>query len=594
MSRFLPGFDFFSIGVNYWSSHAGMSMWWNFSAAEVEADFAALHSVGVNTARVFPLWSDFQNIHLACGICNNMREFAFADGSPLPAEGIRSYGIDGEMIKRFRIVADLAEKYEIKLIVAILTGWMSGAMFIPPALSGKNLLTDPLALRVENMFIRGLVGALKDHPAILAWEPGNECNCLSDCNADESWNWLHMVTSSIRLADQSRPVYSGMHGSSDYRNRAFNLLIHKELCDAVTVHPYPAFTAHCGKSALNDIPAIFHAPAESLYYRGVSGKTAFVEEIGAFGESYLSDERTEQYLYTVLCSSWVHDLGSVLWWCGFSFDRCPEQYPYRWCGMERNLGAFNSDRSMGGAARAMKRFSETALPELPPRRIDAVAVLTALPDSWKTAYGTFVLSKQAGFEVEYCNINVIDTLPESDFYLVPCIAGYDVTDLAKYQQLLSAAEKGATVVFTYDGGYLQPFAKYFGCHVDYCSEKSSVVEFDLGGEHFALQENSTRKLIADSCTVAAADRSGNPVITVAEYGKGKLVMVNCAIENHALEEDNKLYKVYLKLAEIAGLTPEEKAPEIGVSFHGNCKVYINYADYPVDGMPGNSMKIEKV
>ena len=186
-----------------------------------------------------------------------------------------------------------------------------------------------MLLKLETLFIRGFVGALKDHKAIAAWEPGNECNCLGEApaNAATSWNWLNMIASTIRLADPTRPVFTGMHGATNNPDSNWNMVDQGELYDALTTHPYPAFTEHCGNSALNTIPAIYHATAETLYYAGGSGKCAFIEEIGSFGPGYLSDERAEKYTYNVLYSAWAHGLRSVLWWCGFSFDRCPEQYP---------------------------------------------------------------------------------------------------------------------------------------------------------------------------------------------------------------------------------------------------------------------------
>ena len=80
-----------------------------------------------------------------------------------------------------------------------------------------------------------------------------------------------------------------------------------------------------------------------------------------------------------------------------------------------------------------------------------------MDDVWKAAYGSFILSKQAGFEIEFCNIASIDALPESKFYIVPSVSGYEVMDVHKYHLLLDAARNGATVVFTADSGYLQPF-----------------------------------------------------------------------------------------------------------------------------------------
>ena len=574
-------------------------MWELFSAEEVEADFAALHNTGVNTVRIFPLWSDFQPVIAIADCSNNFREMGFPDGSKLPATGIKSYGIDPIMMARFRTVADLALKYELQLVVGLVTGWMSGAMFVPPILSGRNLIEDHQARRLTEMFIRGFVNEMKDHPAIVAWEPGNECNCLSSGNVDCTWSWLHMVTSAIRLADPTRPVYSGMHGGRTDTKRSYNLIDVGSLCDALTTHPYPAFTPHCGKSALNNTPAIYHSTAETLYYRGVSGKPAFIEEIGAFGPGYLSEERTEAYCYTALYSALVHGLGSLLWWCGFSFDRCADNQPYRWGAMERELGALKSDRTPDGAAKAMKRFAAeiAKMQELPPREVDAMVVLSTMNDAWKSAYGAFILSKQAGFEIEFCNIATIDTLPASNFYIVPSIAGFEVMDIGKYHLLLDAAKNGATVVFTADSGYLQPFGAHFGCGVDYRTEEPEIMEFTLDGKKFATSQSITRRMKAVDCEILASATDGTPVITLKNYGKGKLIFVNAALENNAFDKNNDLCTVYRKLAQLAGLELPEKSKDTGITRHimpdGKVlKFYINYADTTVDGMPANSVKYE--
>lgn len=599
MSKYIPGFSRFGIGVNYWASDSGTMMWEKFSAAEIEADFIALKKFGVNTVRIFPLWSDFQPVIAICECDNNFREFGFADGSSLPEKGLKSYGIDPEMMKRFRIVADLALKYDLQLVVGLVTGWMSGAMFAPAAFSNRNLVTDHKVRRLTAMFIQGFVSEMKDHPAIIAWEPGNECNCLATADVDCTWSWLHMVTSTIRLADPSRPVYSGMHGGKTDPLRSYNLMDVGRLCDVLTTHPYPAFTAHCGKSALNTVPAVYHATAETLFYRGISKKPAFIEEIGAFGSAYISEKRTEDYLYTTLYSALVHDFGTVLWWCGFSFDRCADDRPYRWQAMERELGALKSDRSADGAARAMKRFADELadLPDIPSREIDAAVVMTVLPDAWKTAFGAFILSKQAGFEIEFTHIASSDELPESNFYIVPSIAGYEVMEIKKYRLLLDAAKNGATVAFTADSGFLQPFNELFGFEVDFRTEEPEKVEFTMDGETFSVDRTITRCMKAVDCEVSACDMSGNPVIMSKNYGKGKLIFVNAPLENSALIPDNNLYLVYRKLAKIAGLELPEKSKDVGITRHilpdGRIlKFFINYSDQTADGMPGNSIKYE--
>ena len=603
--KYLPGAADFLVGCNYWSSEAGIRMWQDWSEEAVEKDFAALKASGMNTVRLFPLWSDFQPVSWACKCAGAHGELVMPDGSPLPEHGLAHWGLSEIMMARFRKTADLARKYDLKLVVGLLTGWMSGALFVPPALADKNLYTHPEALYLETLFLRGFVSAMKDHDAIIAWEPGNECNCLSQCSDPVvSWNWLNLISSTIRLADPSRPVYSGMHGSSADPKSCWNQKALGELTDALTTHPYPAFTPYCGKSALNTIPAVYHAAAETLYYQA-SGKPAFIEEIGSFGPEYLSDERMEAYCRTVLYSAYAHGLGGMLWWCAFAFDKCAEQLPYRWVAMERNLGALTADRVPYGAARAMKSFRQEIrdLPydKLPPRRVDCI-VLTSVMEKraiWQAAYGSFILSTQAGFEIEFCDILSRDELPKSKFYLVPSISGYSAMPLGKYRLLLKAASEGAAVCFTAGSGMLQPFGSEFGCRVDYCAELPEKVQFTLDGgeEKFEVDSPITRRLIPDGCEVHSKDAAGNPVLIRQRYGKGQLIYLNVPIEQAAVASECKLYRIYRKIAQLAGLVLPEKAPEIGITHHelpdgGEIRIAINYADHEADGMKPNEVKID--
>ena len=603
--KYLPGAADFLVGCNYWSSEAGIRMWRDWSEEAVEKDFAALKDSGMNTVRLFPLWSEFQPVSWACGCAGAHAELVMPDGSPLPEHGLAHWGLSEVMMARFRKTADLARKYQLKLVVGLLTGWMSGALFVPPALADKNLFTHPEALYLETLFLRGFVSAMKDHEAIIAWEPGNECNCLAPCSDPMvSWNWINLIVSTIRLADPSRPVYSGMHGSSADPNACWNQRSLGELTDSLTTHPYPAFTPYCGKSALNTIPAVYHAAAETLYYQA-SGKPAFIEEIGSFGPEYLSDERTEAYCRTVLYSAYAHGLGGMLWWCAFAFDKCAEQLPYRWVAMERNLGALTADRVPCGAARAMKSFRQEigGLPygKLPPRRVDCTVLASVMEKNamWQAAYGSFILSTQAGFEIEFCDLLSRDELPKSKFYLIPCISGYSAVPLDKYRLLLKAASEGASVCFTAGSGMLQPFGSEFGCRVDHCAELPEKIQFTIAGceDEFEVGSPITRRLAADGCEVHGKDAAGNPVLLRRRYGKGQLIWLNVPIEQAAVTSECKLYRVYRKIAQLAGLDLPEKAPEIGITHHelpdgSEIRIAINYADHEAGGMKPNEVKIE--
>lgn len=229
----------FFTGCNYWASHAGTNMWNNWRADVIEEDFKKLAEAEVRVLRIFPLWSDFQplRMHYAGG-CTE-KEIRFRE-EPLAHTPEGKAGVDPVMIEHFQEFCDLAAKYELKLIVGLVTGWMSGRMHMPEAFAGKEMLTDPLVMRWQVRFVRYMVHRFKAHPAIQAWDLGNECNCMGNATHDEAYVWAHAITSTIKLEDPTRPVVSGMHGLSP--TGVWSPEDQGEILDILCTHPYPIFT----------------------------------------------------------------------------------------------------------------------------------------------------------------------------------------------------------------------------------------------------------------------------------------------------------------------------------------------------------------
>ena len=235
---FRPG-EFF-VGCNYWGSKAGVRMWraQDWSEKEIEKDLAALSAIGVEVMRVFPTWSEFQPI-VRNMVGNGTPHECLEEATDRPVYD--PLWLDPGAMARFRFFCDTAKRNNIKLMVSLVTGWMSGRLFFPRAFEGKDLLTDPDALMWQGRFVRGFVRAMRHHPAIVAWDLGNECNNLGKATSpQQAWNWLNTVSSAIRMEDSSRPVVSGMHGQSSSMYDVWNLQIQGELLDVLTPHPYPA------------------------------------------------------------------------------------------------------------------------------------------------------------------------------------------------------------------------------------------------------------------------------------------------------------------------------------------------------------------
>ena len=151
--------------------------------------------------RVFPLWSDYQPLtRLHAG--GNEHVGFLQNNGPFQNDA----AVDEEMMRRFRVFCDICRANDIRLVVGLVTGWISGRMFVPPAFDECNVLTDPDAVMWETRFVRHFVREMKDHPAIAAWDFGNECNCMGKASTAEFYNWMNAIGSAIRLADPTRPV----------------------------------------------------------------------------------------------------------------------------------------------------------------------------------------------------------------------------------------------------------------------------------------------------------------------------------------------------------------------------------------------------
>lgn len=87
------------------------------------------------------------------GVEGQERGYRFGEERFLDNEAEKA-GVSEEMMGRFVKFTELAEKHGIKLIVGLITGWMSGRLFVPPALRGRSILTDPRSIQWQVRFIK--------------------------------------------------------------------------------------------------------------------------------------------------------------------------------------------------------------------------------------------------------------------------------------------------------------------------------------------------------------------------------------------------------------------------------------------------------
>ncbi len=545
----------FTVGCNYWASHAGTAMWSDWQPDVVDEDLRQLSEAGLQVLRCFPLWPDFQPITLLRGGAGHPREIRMGE-EPLPDTPAGRAGLSEVMLERFATFADMAEQHNLKLVVGLLTGWMSGRLFIPPALEGLNVLADPLALVWETRFVREFVRRFKDHPAVLAWDLGNECNVMGEVrDRATAWAWTAAITNTIRAEDPSRMVISGMHGEIDvWAPESLG-----ELCDLLTTHPYPLWTIHAEQDPVDTIRTILHSTAESLLYAGLGGKPCMIEETGVMGPMMASDETAARFLRAILLSGWAHDLRGLFWWCAYDQTHLAHA-PYDWNTVERELGLIRIDRTPKPVLAELgefRRFIEgLPIENLPPRIREAVCLLPLDVDTWKVAYSTFVLAKQAGFDLDFASGE--GPLPDAPLYLVPSIRGINVITRRRWLALLEKVKAGAVLYVSMDDGLLDQFEETFGLRVVTRRRRASeTAAFTFNDETYTLPSPFRLDMEAAGAEILAREEDGNPAFTRFAYGEGQIFFLSTPIERALTTlpgafhnpDAQPVWKIYRRLAE---------------------------------------------
>lgn len=391
----------FMLGVNYWPRKSGVRMWQQFDAAEIDAEFAQIHELGMNTIRVFPLWNDFQLIYELAGGDNSLHKIGMRyDWNCTPE--FNPEMIDPEMFQNFDRVVELAGKHQLKLIVALLTVWMSGTLFSPSWKNERNLFSHPFMLKFQMLYCRAFAKRYANRPEILAWEYGNEQNCADSCDSPESaWVWLHALAAELRLNDPNTRIASGMHGLHHIgsRENPWTIADNADAVDLLTTHPYPEFTPGCFKDSPTDLRANLHATAESRYLMDLGKRPTLCEETGSLGNSYLSEDLSGAYLRMRLYSLFANGVSGCLWWC-YSDFQCAGDLPYRDVQMENDgVGLTGADGRVKPVALEMRKFHEVVerfgghLPEL---RRRAAILVSDLKDDWESVFNCYALCAQAG------------------------------------------------------------------------------------------------------------------------------------------------------------------------------------------------------
>lgn len=531
----------FLTGCNYWTTHKATEMWKDWDEGEVRKDLKALSENNVKYIRVFPLWRDFQPIIPCMKKRGHIVEFRLEGDRP--AEN-RDY-LDETMLARFDRFLDICDEFGIKVVVGLITGFMSGRLFIPSALFGKDLFKDEMALLFQQRFVRGFVTRFKDRTAVYAWDLGNECHGMGNIdNRFVASNWIGIISNAIRAADPKRPIISGMHGIGiDESESTWSIDGQAEFVDVITTHIYPYWTDCAGRDKIASFRASMHSTYETKMFSDLVDKPCLVEEIGTVGPNVCSEDVTADFLRISMLSNYANGAAGFMWWCSGDFTDV-KTIPHAWYMTEVELGMMDTNRSPKPMLSEMKKLTEflNSLDfELPKVKNDVVCVLTKDQKQWEIGYITHCLAKQSNLSLKFCFGE--KQIPEADAYLIPSMFGDNIMCHESFDYITDRVyNHGATLYMSMDFSMVKKFADLTGNTVEDSGLIAQKGSFALSGKEIEYMRDRTYFIRAERAEVLAKDEDGTPIMTRAKYGKGTVVYLNFPLEKKLIAENNAFLK----------------------------------------------------
>ncbi|HPJ21085.1 MAG TPA: hypothetical protein PLH18_01885, partial [Clostridia bacterium] len=198
--------------------------------------------------------------------------------------------------------------------------------------------------------------------------------------------------------------------------------------------------------------------------------------------------------------------------------------------LERELGIFKRDRKPKAIAHIFKSFGRSAASEKRSRK--AICILSNDQDNWKTAYGTYIISRDSGLDVVFRWQG--DDLPESDIYLLPCITGFRVINRKRWVQLVDRVRQGATLYISYNGGFLSEFSEVTGICIDSRMESCERIELEND-----MVINSGTKLVITciSGDILIYDKEKKPFMIENRLGNGRVLFCRGPVEMNCVDSD---------------------------------------------------------
>ncbi|MBV9718668.1 MAG: beta-galactosidase [Candidatus Eremiobacteraeota bacterium] len=385
MSRFL-------LGINYWPRRNAMYMWDRFDSEAVREDMARVKELGLDVVRFFLMWEAFQ---------------------PAPNE------MNPRALRQFDDFMQIVADAKLRAMPTLFCGHMSGVNWLPPwtlereTTHGRfrtiaagsvvdrrigDFYADPELLRAQVFFAQRVGERLRDHPALFAWDLGNEFSNLREpATANDAAQWSARLSETL-LEASGASASGGMHGEDFDHDRRLRPSSIARPWPFATMHGYSVYSAFArGKLDTNVVPFLCQLQ------QSFSGKRVLFTEFGnpecppgevrVDGFACLDEAELAEYARGSIDRLHARGALGAFWWCWSDYDpSLADVPPFDRAPHELRFGLLRSDETLKPVAHILAqvaREGRTVVEPAPAPIADETEHYAGLPESIEREYQAY-------------------------------------------------------------------------------------------------------------------------------------------------------------------------------------------------------------
>ncbi|HEV3090724.1 MAG TPA: hypothetical protein VGX91_04675 [Candidatus Cybelea sp.] len=387
MARFL-------LGINYWPRRSAMYMWQRFDLEEIGEDMLRIKALGLDVVRFFLMWDDFQ---------------------PEPT------AMDATALRRFDAVIERIAGAGLRAMPTLFCGHMSGVNWLPQwtlqrdstagrfrTITGSGAVdrgigdfyADPALLAAQVLFARRIGERVNGHPAVLAWDLGNEFSNLRVPESPQDAAEWSLRLSETLLEASGIGSTGGMHGEDFDKDRNLRPSSIARPWVFPTMHGYSVYSAFARDRLDTNV-----VPFLCQLQQSFSGKSVLFSELGnpqcppgaARVDGFACLDEMEMVCYGRGAIERLQARGALgaFWWCWADYDSALASLPpFDRAPHELRFGIVRGDGSAKPVAAMLTELASEAreIVAAPPPIADEAQHYAGLPQIIAHEYRSYCQS----------------------------------------------------------------------------------------------------------------------------------------------------------------------------------------------------------